>query len=567
MTPNPAQRRQGIWSDFLLLIPVLLLTACGGHCNFDCRYVNAAHDAALPAAPAAPSLSLTPQSIKTFAFSWGDVAGETEYRLLEDPDGVSGYTRIATLPANATTHDQQVFLPIRVNARYVLQACNTGGCTDSSPVPMSGALTGAIGYAKASNTGAYVGFGTAVAVAGDTLVVGAPWEQSSAANSGAVYVFVRSGTTWTQQAYLKASNTGADDKFGTAVALTSDTLVVGAPQEDSGATGIDGDQADNSVVDSGAAYVFVRTGTTWTQQAYLKASNTGADDRFGITVAIVGDNLVVGAPQEDSGATGIDGNQADNSASNSGAAYVFVRSGTTWTQQAYLKASNSGADDYFGWSVTLAGDTLVVGAPQEDSGATESGAAYVFLRSGTTWTQQAHLKAAVVGAYENFGWSVTLAGDTLAVGAPWEDSGGDDSGAAYVFVRSGTTWTQQAYLKASNAGAFDDFGWSVVLSGETLVVGAPWEDSNATGINSNQADESAADSGAAYVFVRSGTTWTQQAYLKAANTRMEDNFGWSVALAGDTLVIGAPWEDSNATGVGGDQADGSAPNGGAAYLY
>ena len=173
-----------------------------------------------------------------------------------------------------------------------------------------------------------------------------------------------------QQAYLKASNAEAHDYFGFSVAVSGDTVVVGAPGESSTATGVNGDQSDNSAIEPGAAYVFVRTGGIWSQQAYLKASNTGAGDTFGYRVAISGDTIVVGAIWEASNATGVNGNQSDNSAVGSGAAYVFVRSGTTWSQQAYLKASNTEADDQFGYSVAVSGDTVVVGAPYEDSNAT-----------------------------------------------------------------------------------------------------------------------------------------------------------------------------------------------------
>jgi len=459
-------------------------------------------------------------------------------------------------------------------------------------------------YLKASNTGASDSFGISVALAGDTLVVGAFQEDSNAtgvngnqadntaSDSGAAYVFTRSGTTWSQQAYLKASNTGISDLFGISVALAGDTLVVGAYREDSNATGVNGNQADNTAGDSGAAYVFTRNGTNWSQQAYLKASNTGASDAFGSSVTLAGDTLVVAAHVEDSNATGVNGNQADNSALSSGAAYVFTRSGTNWSQQAYLKASNTGASDIFGSSVTLAGDTLVVGAyfeasnatgingNQADNSALNSGAAYVFTRSGTNWSQQAYLKASNTGASDWFGISVALAGDTLVVGADLEDSNATgvngnqadnsalSSGAAYVFTRSGTNWSQQAFLKASNTGTSDQFGRSVALAGDTLVVAAHVEDSNATGVNGNQADNSALSSGAAYVFTRSGTNWSQQAYLKASNTGgISDWFGISVALAGDTLVVGASGEDSNATGVNGNQADNSASDSGAAYVF
>ncbi len=208
-----------------------------------------------------------------------------------------------------------------------------------------------------------------------------------------------------QQAYLKASNTGAEDLFGYDVAISGDTVVVGSQNEDSNATGINGDQSSNSRVNSGAVYVFTRSGTAWSQQAYLKASNTGGGDIFGYSVAISGDTLVVGALNEDSDATGINGNQNNNRASRAGAAYVFTRSGAVWSQQAYLKASNTDADDCFGWYVAISGNTVVVGADVEDGGATgingdqsdnsafNAGAAYVFTRSGAVWSQQAYLKA------------------------------------------------------------------------------------------------------------------------------------------------------------------------------
>jgi hypothetical protein len=247
--------------------------------------------------------------------------------------------------------------------------------------------------------------------------------------------------TITQQAYLKASNTGAFDLFGRSVAISGETVVVGAYQESRNATGVNGDQTNNSAIDSGAAYVFVRSGGTWSQQAYLKASNTGEFDQFGYSVAISGETIVVVAPGEDSNATGVNGDQTDNSAGFSGAAYVFVRSGGTWSQQAYLKASNTGTNDLFGWSVAISGETIVVGAIGEDSNATgvngdqtnnsaiDSGAAYVFVRSGGTWSQLAYLKASNTGTNDLFGYSVAISGETIVVGAPNEA----DTGAAYIF--------------------------------------------------------------------------------------------------------------------------------------
>jgi hypothetical protein len=456
-------------------------------------------------------------------------------------------------------------------------------------------------YGKASNTDAFDRFGGGVVLSGDTLAVGAPDEDSAAQGvggtdngseySGAVYVFRRTGTAWQQEAYLKASNTGSFDFFGTSVALSGDTLVVGARNETSAATGVNGNQNDNSAEDSGAVYVFRRSGTAWQQEAYLKASNTGAFDTFGLSVSLSGDTLAVGAFREDSAAQGVDGNQDDNAAPDSGAVYVFRRSGTAWQQEAYLKASNTGTDDFFGYSVTLSDDTLAVGAYQEDSaaqgvggnqddnGATNSGAVYVFRRTDTAWQQEAYLKPSSTGAEDVFGYSVALSGDTLAVGARFEDSaaqgvGGNqdddsamDSGAVYVFRRTGMAWEQEAYLKASNTGADDHFGFSVALLGDSLAVSALYEDSAAQGVGGNQDDDTASTSGAVYVFRRTGTAWQQQAYLKASNTGADDSFGYSVALSGDTLAVGARYEASAAQDVGGNQADDSATDSGAVYVF
>jgi hypothetical protein len=456
-------------------------------------------------------------------------------------------------------------------------------------------------YGKASNTAAD-DFFSSMALSGDTLAVGAPGEDSgspgvngdqnndSVSRSGAVYVFRRTGATWQQEAYIKASNPGRDDSFGSSVALSGDTLAVGAYLEDSAAQGVDGDQDDNSARDSGAVYVFQRTGTSWQQEAYLKASNTGVDDGFGGSVALSGDTLAVGAVQEDSAAQGIDGDQDDNSAENSGAVYVFRRTGTSWQQEAYVKASNTDAGDLFS-PVVLSGDTLAVAATGEDSAArgidgdeaddsaANSGAVYVFRRVGTSWQQEAYLKASNTDAGDRFGGGRGLSGDTLVVGAPDEASGAtgvdgdqaddsaEDSGAVYVFRRTGTTWAQEAYVKASNTDANDEFGSELAVSNDTLAVGAWAEDSAAQGVDGDQADDSAGISGAAYVFRRTGTAWQQTAYLKASNADEGDQFGVSLAISDDTLVIGTQVEDSAATGINGAQDDNAAENSGAVYIF
>ncbi len=518
----------------------------------------------------------------------------------EDPGAT---LEVNTLPTPSGAPSAPIPLAGGLTPVTVEVTAEDGTTTKTYTVLYDRSLTGQQAYVKASNTGADDVFGYEVAISGDTMVVSAYQEDSnatgvngnqaddSAPDSGAAYVFVRSGTVWSQQAYLKASNTDGTDWFGYGVAIMGDTIVVGAPNESSSAPGVNGNHADDSAPDSGAAYVFVRSGTTWSQEAYLKASNTGFGDQFGRSVSISGNTVVVGANFEDSGATGVNGNGADDTVADSGAAYVFVRSGTVWSQQAYLKASNTAAGDWFGLGVAVSRDTVVVGADREDSNATgvngnqaddsaaDSGAAYVFVRSGTAWSQQAYLKASNTDAGDLFGGiSVAISDDTIVVGASDEDSSAtgvngnqaDDSeansGAAYVFVRSGTTWTQQAYVKASNTGS-DRFGYAVAVSGDAIVAGAAFEASSATGLNGNQADNSAPWSGAAYVFARTGTTWTQQAYVKASSTGGADRFGHSVDVSGDTVVAGAFFEDSNATGVNGNQADDSTGNSGAAYVF
>lgn len=392
-----------------------------------------------------------------------------------------------------------------------------------------------------------------------------------------------------QQVYLKASKPGAGDRFGCSVSMSGDTLVVGACKEDSASIGVNGDELNDLAQDSGAAYVFVRSGLTWVQQAYLKASNTDAGDLFGLCVSVSGDMIIVGAPGEASATVGVNGNQSNNAFPGAGAAYVFTRSGTTWTQAAYLKSSNQSA--IFGISVCASGDTVIVGARDDESASTGvngsqtsaglfwAGAAYVFVRSGTFWSQEAYLKASNTEQFDQFGHSVALDGNTAVVGAPGEDSSaagidGDQAnnatagaGAAYVFVRSGAGWAQQAYLKASNPGSFDNFGSALSCAQDTIVIGAPDEDSAATGVNGSQASNSLLSAGAAYVFVRNGTMWTQQAYLKASNTGAQDQFAASVCVVDNTIVVGAPNEASSATGIDGVQTDNSVGSAGAAYVF
>jgi hypothetical protein len=403
-------------------------------------------------------------------------------------------------------------------------------------------------YIKASNPDMYDRFGqsTVLSADGNTLAVSAPYESSNAdginesqsddtaPEAGAVYVFVRDGRgDWSQQAYVKASNSDAGDWFGETLALAEDgnTLAVGARAEASVATGIGGPEISNSAAHAGAVYLFVRNGSTWSQQAYIKASNTDADDQFGFDVALSadGDTLAVGALSEASNAIGIDGDQSNDSAPAAGAVYVFVRGGVAWSQQAYIKGSNTEMGDSFGGSVALSadGNTLAVSAYNEASGA-------------------------------------------VGVDADQNDNSVPEAGAVFVFVRDGLTWSQQVYIKASySLEMYHYFGMDVVLSGDgdTLIVNARSK-SGAIGLGGDPADTSAPNSGEVFVFVRENLEWSQETYVKGPTTNYNDLFtGVALSADGNTLAIGTTGEASNATGIGGNPNDNSVSSAGAVYLY
>jgi hypothetical protein len=529
--------------------------------------------------PEAPTLKWSASAIKQFDFEWTPRLGAQYYQLLESPDGIAPHAQVGDDMLGLAT-SLTVPLHARANASYVVRACNDSGCSESESVNVSGSLAPAIGYFKASNSAPIDMFGSSVALSADgtTLVVGAVYQGENAGNQGAAYVFVRDDLgEWTEQAFLRAPDSVAKGYFAMSVALSADGNIL--------AVGAQGDTHIDSDFWSGAAYVFERDDQgEWSQQAFVEASVTGWWDGFGASVALSSDGttLAVGAPDEDSNATGIDGDADDDSADGAGAAYVFVHDGQgEWSQQAYVKASNSDSGDSFGQHVALSGDgnTLAVGAASEDSAdnsLADAGAVYVLVRDGQgKWSQQAYVKSSNPGYQLRFGTTVALAGDgsTLAVGATGESTFGESSGAAYVLVRDGQgEWSHQARVKALNADPYDRLGQSVSLSadGNMLAAGAGNEDSDAIGIDGNGGNYYYSGAGAAYVFVRDGQGgWAQQAYVKASNTEYLDMFGKSVALSGDgeTLAVGAAWEDSNATGIAGQQADNSHPDAGAVYLY
>ncbi|EQA53368.1 FG-GAP repeat protein [Leptospira kmetyi serovar Malaysia str. Bejo-Iso9] len=424
-------------------------------------------------------------------------------------------------------------------------------------------------------------------LSGDTLVLGMCGEDSaqtailhspfagltsagdddSASGSGAAYVFRRTGTTWALEAYLKAPNAEANDQFGCAVAISGDTIVVGARAEDGNSgilhspfTGLTPAGDDDTALSAGAAYVFRRTGTTWALEAYLKAPNIdiGQGDQFGASVSISGDRIAVSAIQERGGlgviiqapAPGFSGATDNDSASTAGAVYIFERTGTTWAWDAYIKAPNPENSDLFGGKIQVRGDTLIAGAVGEDSGNTS--------------------------ILNSLGPNLTSAGD---------DDSLSTSGAVYVFRKTGAAWAFESYLKAPNADNSDQFGVTLDLSddGNVAVVGAYNEDSAQTTISHSLGptlttagdDDSTLASGAVYVFRRTGSLWAFEAYLKSPNIEANDNFGRSVSVYGDMIVVGSIGEDSSSTSIlhspavlpGPGADDDSVSNSGAAYVF
>lgn len=347
------------------------------------------------------------------------------------------------------------------------------------------------------------GFGQVVSLSdnGTYALAGASSDDS---DTGSAYVFLRNGTSWSQQQKLTASDAATGDEFGRSVALSADGLyaLAGAFRDDDAGS------------ESGSAYVFLRSGTTWSQQQKLTASDAASGDNFGRWVDISDDGqyAVMGAFNDD----------------GNGSAYVFLRSGTTWSQQAKLTASDAASGDAFGRFVAISGDGLyaLIGANGDDDGSSGSGSAYVFLRDGTSWSQQQKLNASDAATNDNFGEDVDINTDgTYAVVGAHED--GSKVGAAYVFTRSGTTWSQQQKLTASDAAASAEFGFSVSLDG--------------TGTHALVGARSASSNGRTYLFERSSTTWSEQSILLAPDGASGDRFGQDVALSRDGTygLIGA----------------------------
>jgi hypothetical protein len=332
---------------------------------------------------------------------------------------------------------------------------------------------------------------------------------------------------WNNEAILSENPPGTDHRFGNSVSVSDNTAVVGTPGANSR---------------SGKAYVFSRSGSTWTEQAILSASDESDFARFGESVSVSGDNIVVGARFAD--------HASDNGGEttyiyNAGKAYVFSRSGNTWTEQAILSSPNPTEEGNFGTSVSVSGNTVIVGEPYASLEGTFTGVAHIFSLVGDTWLREAYMYSGQFGLPTRFGWSVCVNGDTAIIGEPnAEASGITGAGRAAVWSRSGGVWTQQAILTASDPQQAG-FGNSVSLSGDTALIGAPYANPNDLFF-----------AGQAYIVTRSGATWTEQAILSASDKSASAQFGESVSLSGNTAIVGARYADP-----------GGVPNAGQAYIF
>jgi len=361
-------------------------------------------------------------------------------------------------------------------------------------------------------------FGHSVSISGDTAIVGAP--QDSGSGAGSAYVYVRNPATnlWTEQQKLLASDGADGDHFGYSVSISGDTVIVGAYGN------------DDSGTNRGSAYIFVRNAGTWTEQQKLLNSNGQVNDLFGLSVSISGDTVVVSAEGEDDGG------------SQSGAAFIYVRNGITWTEQQKLLPSDNRTNTYFGHSVAISGDTVVIGKYLDSAIAFQAGSAYVFVRNPITgvWTEQQKLVAAdaLTSNGGHFGSSIAISNDTVIIGAPLDYPDLDAViGSAYVYLRSGVLWAEQQKLRASDRILGEVFGFSVSVSNDTAVVGGIGY------ISSNNYN------GASHIFTRSSATWSEQ-NITASDGAINDQYGCSVSVSGDNIIVGARYDDNSGTDSG-----------------
>jgi hypothetical protein len=326
---------------------------------------------------------------------------------------------------------------------------------------------------------------------GNYAIVGAPINSN---NGGAVYIFRKEGTNWIEEQKLTPSDSAAGYFFGSSVSISGDYIIVGAPQNDD----LSGTGSSDSI---GAAYVFRKEGAAWVEKQKLLASDGDTTDSFGYSVSISGDYIIIGAPRN---------------SETKGAVYVFRNDGASWIEEQKLIASDGVASDYFGNSVSISGENIL---------SSSFGSAYVFRREGTIWIEKQKIMASDSDTTDGFGFSASIAGNYIIIGAPGDD---DSTGSAYIFREEGTNWVEEQKLKASNDTSRAFFGWSVSVSGDYAIVGSPLDDANE------------AWSGSAYIFKRESTNWIETQKLIASDGTGLDLFGWSVSISDDNAIVGAP---------------------------
>ncbi len=359
-------------------------------------------------------------------------------------------------------------------------------------------------------------YGNRTAIDGNYAVVGSTEDDNNGfTDNGAVYVFKKTGATWIQEAKLTAADAASGDRFGH-VDISGDYIVAGAHHNDDDGT------------DSGSAYIFRRNGTSWIQEAKLTASDAASGENFGVNVSIDGNKVLIAA-------------HGGGNATSAGAAYIFKRTGSTWSEEAKLTASDGAPNDAFGDDVFLTGNFAVIGAVDNDATATDSGAGYLFEFNGTAWNQVAKLTASDGAAFDRMGENVSMSGDYIAISSKRDDDDGTDSGSAYVYKKPASGWTnmtETSKLTASDAAAGDIFGWDVAIDGELLFISS-LKDDNANG----------SDAGSIYIFQRSGSTWSEINQILASDGSGGDGLGIEIGLFGNHLVAGAYLKNNQSGGA------------------
>ena len=408
----------------------------------------------------------------------------------------------------------------RLNTRVVLSLIVSGavdGLSVAQPcLPIEGQIM------VADDGGVGDGYGWAVAIDGDIAVVGAVNDNARGTDSGSIYVLEYDGNRWDETVRIVPSTVWSNDAFGDAVAISGDTIVAGAPGDDESGSG------------AGAAYVFEFDGVNWVQRAFLSPPGAADGDNFGSTVGIDGDTIVIGAMLDDDGG------------SNAGKVYVYRRVGGSWVLETTLVSDDIAEFDRFAKDVAISGDRALISCDSDDDQGSGSGSAYVFTRVGNVWSQSAKLIASDGDVDDQFGERLDIDGDTIVIGARYDDSMGTWSGSAYVFEFDGSDWNEQIKLNAFDATSSQFYGQDVAVDAGRILVGA-WGEDHGGQFNA----------GTAYAYSRVAGVWGLDRKIDASDQEGWDFFGYSLDLSGDHAIIGA---DGNDDFWWGEDA-------GSAYLY